>query len=208
MGYTTDFVGQFKIEPALKTEDIEFLQKFNDTRRMKRVGLDPKYGVDGEWYCGSGDAGQGHEDNIVDYNTPPSTQPGLWCQWRPTDDGAYLEWDEGEKFYEYEVWLDYLIENYLKPRGYVLNGTVQWQGESFDDRGALMVKDNVLETCGASEIEDLIETEEKKWKEIVSLKLDKVIRIFDELLTERPSQSWMPMLFAARDKVIAMKEEE
>ena len=75
----------------------------------------------------------------------PWAQPGLWCQWVPSEDGAFLAWDFGEKFYEYDAWLRYLIEHFLKPWGRTLNGEVMWQGEDPSDRGLLRVKNNVLE---------------------------------------------------------------
>jgi len=53
-------------------------------------------------------------------------------------------WDSGEKFYEYVDWIKYLIDKILKPRGYVVNGLVDWQGEEFDDRGKIIVFNNVV----------------------------------------------------------------
>ena len=50
----------------------------------------------------------------------------------------------GEKFYDYVGWIEYLIANFLKPWGYVLNGEVEWHGEDGDDRGMIVVKDNVV----------------------------------------------------------------
>lgn len=72
--------------------------------------------------------------------------PGIWCQWVPSADGCGIEWDGGEKFYEYTAWLVYVIENYIKPWGRTLNGSVEWQGEDNGDRGLLVVKDNVVST--------------------------------------------------------------
>lgn len=77
-----------------------------------------------------------------------------YCQWTPTKDRLSLEWDGGEKFYEYEKWLAYLIETFIKPAGYVLNGRVKWQGEEMDDRGILGVTDNVLVARKFSEPDD------------------------------------------------------
>lgn len=71
---------------------------------------------------------------------------GLYCQWIPTDDGKYLEWDGGEKFYDYIEWLKYLIENFLSQKGYILNGEVTWEGEESGDVGKIIVKDNVVTT--------------------------------------------------------------
>lgn len=144
MGYTTDFDGTFQLNKKLDAETHTFLNKLNETRRMKRKGLDPKYGIDGEFYVdGGGFMGQGSDDsNIVDHNSPPKTQPGLWNQWRPTDDGMGIEWDGNEKFYNYIEWLQYLIDNVLEPRGYYLNGVVKWIGEDRNDMGAIEVTKN------------------------------------------------------------------
>ena len=53
-------------------------------------------------------------------------------------------WDEGEKFYDYVEWMEYLIEKILKPRGYVVNGQVTWQGEDSDDKGMIDIRANVV----------------------------------------------------------------
>jgi len=71
-------------------------------------------------------------------------QPGLWCQWIPNDEGTTLGWDEGEKFYEYEDWLRYLIEHFLAPWHYTVNGEVEWVGEDSSDLGQLVVTNNVV----------------------------------------------------------------
>lgn len=71
-------------------------------------------------------------------------KPGFWCQWRPTQDGEGLEWDGGEKFYNYTEWLNYIVENFLKPWGLTLNGTVHWRGEEFGDNGKIEVDNNVI----------------------------------------------------------------
>lgn len=142
MGYTTDFSGTFQLNKSLSPEMHDFLVRLNETRRMHRK-LEDKYGVQGEFYVdGGGSFGQDHESNIVDYNQQPSTQPGLWCQWTPTDDSCGIEWDGGEKFYNYTEWLVYLIHKILAPNGYVLNGVVTWQGEETGDVGEIFVEDN------------------------------------------------------------------
>ena len=151
MGYTTEFTGRFDFDRPLDDSTFAFLVKFNQTRRVKRRFKDDKYGVDGEFFVlGLGDFGQAEDPSVVDYNSPPSTQPGLWCQWQPVrgEDGEpdYIEWDGGEKFYEYVEWLEYLIKSVLAPKGYVLNGEVKWQGEDMDDRGLITVKCNRVTT--------------------------------------------------------------
>lgn len=146
MGYTTDFDGRFKFDKTLDIKTYNLLKGLATTRRVAR-DVAGEFGVEGEFYVdGSGDFGQANEDNIIDSNRPPKTQPGLWLQWIPTKDGNYLEWDEVEKFYEYVAWLEYLIDKVIKPAGFVLNGEVTWQGEESDDMGKIIVKDNEVTT--------------------------------------------------------------
>src|SRR5437588_5601505 len=124
MGYTTDFFfGGFKLDKPLKAEHAAYLVAFSHTRRMKRDTVetaklpDPKreavllpIGTDGEFFVGSEENfGQNETPSIIDYNDPPATQPNLWCQWVPNDDGTAIVWDGSEKFYDYVPWLEYLV---------------------------------------------------------------------------------------------------
>ena len=147
MGYSTDFSGQFNLDKRLDDETFEYLNKFANTRRMAR-SFDQNgnaYGVEGEFYVdGKGSMGQDTDETVIDCNRPPSTQPGLWCQWVPTKDHMGIEWDGGEKFYHYSDWIQYIITNFLAPKGYILNGQVHFQGEDSDDFGIMRVRDNVL----------------------------------------------------------------
>ena len=143
MGYTTDFKGGFEINKPLSEELKNYLTKFSETRRMKRK-LDDKFGVEGEFYVdGGGFVGQDRESNIIDYNSPPKTQAGLWCQWIPNEDGTEIVWDGGEKFYKYVEWLEYIIKNFLEPEGYVLNGDVLFWNCGIN--GVIVVRDNKVE---------------------------------------------------------------
>lgn len=147
MGYTTDFNGMIEIVPPLNDAEAEFLQKFAETRRMKRTK--GPYFVDG-----TGDFGQGSDPDIINHNEPPEGQPGLWCQWVPTHDNTGLEWDGNEKFYDSVEWMRYLIDHFLKPgciaakelpflqANHVCNGTIYAQGEESDDMWLLQVDDN------------------------------------------------------------------
>lgn len=143
MGYTTDFYGAVEVTPPMKPELVEFLTKFAQTRRMHR-----KKGPD--YVDGTGFMGQGADDDVIDHNRPPPGQPGLWCQWVPTDDGQFIGWDGGEKFYESAAWMKYIIDRYIAPAGHVCNGTIDAQGEDPDDRWALEVKDNKVFVSQAS----------------------------------------------------------
>lgn len=160
MGYHTEFNGEFNLDKPLTIAHANYLRKFSETRRMKRnpvvlmgfpdevrekVGLG--LGIDGEFFVGGmGFAGQDHDESVVDHNTPPKGQPGLWCQWVPTDDGEAIVWDGGEKFYDYVLWIKYIIRNFIQPWGYTLNGEVEWAGEDREDMGKIIITNNEVKT--------------------------------------------------------------
>ena len=125
MGYSTDFYGQFTLNTPLDQETYDLLLGLSQTRRLARKT--DQYGVEGEFYIGGNfNSPTGDPPDALpllhDQNTPPKTQPGLWCQWVPTEDRLNIERDEGEKFYNYVEWITYLIKAILAPRGYLLNG--------------------------------------------------------------------------------------
>ena len=137
---------------------------------LLRLAVGLPVGDEGAFYVGSdSDHGQAPDASVIDQNQAPglpsygnpldfdawsrqkeaaiadNAQPGLWCQWVPGEDGATLEWDQGEKFSEYVAWIRYLIRNMLKPWGYSLNGEVSWLGEDADDRGVIYCCNNEVE---------------------------------------------------------------
>ena len=146
MGYSTDFEGKFKLNKKLDEDTYNFLSKLCTTRCMKR-NLGPEFGIEGEFFVdGIGFMGQDRDSSVIDANRPPVTQPSLWCRWQPADDGESIEWDGGEKFYCYVEWLQYILKKVLKPKGYILNGEVSWQGEDRSDCGLIIVRDNEIST--------------------------------------------------------------
>lgn len=159
MGYHTDFAGSFELDQPLTAAQVAYLQAFNRTRRMQRdtvvaatfpdpvrkaVGL--PIGVAGGYYVGNTkNCGQEEDASIKNYNDPPPGQPGLWCQWVPTDDGHSIVWDEGEKFYDYVEWLQYIVDHFLKSWGRSITGEMRWEGEETGDLGTIYVKENKIE---------------------------------------------------------------
>lgn len=154
--YTTSFKGRFDLGVVLRPNHREYLKQFSRTLRLKRdaaecaklpdwprcfVNLPP--GIDGEFYV------SGQSLSVIDFNTPPSTQPSLRCHWAPTVDGTGLIWDGEDQFKGYIQWLEYLIENFFDPWGYALQGQVAWAGKSLDDMGTLIAKGNkvTVTTC-------------------------------------------------------------
>lgn len=160
MGYHTEFYGELTFNKPVSKEFAEYINKFSNVRHMKRdvnkiKELYPNWkdlcyngnlGENGEYFIGGkGFMGQDKDESVLEINYPPKSQPGLWCQWVidfDKDGNAILGWDGGEKFYEYEEWLDYLIVNFFEPEGYVLNGAIEFQGEDSDDIGQIVVEDN------------------------------------------------------------------
>jgi hypothetical protein len=135
-----------------------------------RIAAGLPIGYEGAYFVGgTGVAGQDHDDSVIDGNEPPGSipyrltddqsgvnanatahklglaQPGLWCQWTPSDDGGSIAWDDGEKFYNYIEWIEYLLAHFLVPWGYSLTGEVHWEGEDSDDRGVIRITDNTVE---------------------------------------------------------------
>lgn len=86
--------------------------------------------------------------------------PGIWCQWiLEENDGEFtLEWDGGEKFYEYTEWLRYLIEHFFEPNGIKLDGLIYWDGEESDDTGRIIVKDSVVKECSGEDYSHIIDS--------------------------------------------------
>ena len=160
MGYTTEFIGSFTVQPVLRPEHAEYLRKFAGTRRMKRdpgkantlpdpvrVHAGLPIGAEGGYFVGgTGYFGQGEDVSIQDFNEPPTGQPYLWCKWAPSQNGSAIEWDGSEKFSNYIEWLKYILSHFLIPWGYDLDGTVHWAGEDDDDKGTIYVRSNTVTT--------------------------------------------------------------
>lgn len=154
MGYTTEFTGRFTLDRELDEQTFLFLEKLAETRRMKRdphileqmgYGDAANFGVDGEFFVdGKGFAGQDNDDSVIESNEAPATQPGLWCKWIPLEDRKNIAWNGYEKFYDATEWIIYIIERILKPKGYVVNGAVNAEGEDSDDLWHIRVIDNVV----------------------------------------------------------------
>ena len=152
MGYTTDFSGIFRVsrngQEGLDEETQRLINEISETRRVKRdltkLGMTQEqadtYGVEGEFYTCEED--DDNDISVLGHNTPPSTQPGLWCSWIYDVGQGGIVWDQSEKFYNYIEWIEYLIEHILAPRGYIVNGDMFWRGEDIDDNGVILIKNN------------------------------------------------------------------
>lgn len=139
MGYRTDFIGYIEIEPPLNTAEHQYLSAFSRSRRCTRTG--GPYAVPGNPYAED-------EAAYVDVNLPPEGQPGLWCDWMPTGEGAALHVEGREKFYQPVEWLTYLIEHFLKPGAHASRSNEPWFADfNFDHRLDGMVVACRNDTC-------------------------------------------------------------
>jgi hypothetical protein len=126
MGYTTEFSGSIAVEPVLTEDHAAELLAFSEER---------------------------HEG---------AKFPGYWCNWEPIEQfrfdgtahrkeyGAAIAWNNAEKFYSSAEWMKYIIDKFLAPKGYVLNGVIEAQGEDPEDRWRLLVEDNTVLTQQAT----------------------------------------------------------
>ncbi len=153
MGYTTEFSGNIMINLPLNEREIDYLNKFSQSRRMLRKKGD--YYVDDPQVNGS-------EPDIIDNNKSTAEQPGLWCQW-VVNEGKFIEWDGEEKFYKAEQWMWYILQHFIGKdpiakrrhpkkfaflQGHDCNGTIKAQGEDHSDTWMLIVKNNFIYISG------------------------------------------------------------
>ena len=172
MGYDTTFSGSFYFNKEVSPQLKEYINRFSATRRMARDN-DKIKAIYPNWreLCFFGELGNkgeyfapisrcyGQENDGTCIND--SVHPGYWCQW-VIDDNNELVWDEGEKFYNYVDWLEYLIKHFFAPNGYVLNGEVEFQGEEYDDFGTITVTDNAVEITYGERIMSLGDIDDYK----------------------------------------------
>lgn len=163
MGFTTKFVGEFILDRELDNETFRLLQNLAKTRRVSRdtsvlvrkeniseQDVLEKYGTEGEFYFSDK---SGHilekgiykrvkDETVLNRNLPPSSQPGLWCGWVPSEDRKKIVWNGLVKFYESVEWIEYIINRILSPKGYDINGEMKCFGEEPADVWEIHIKDN------------------------------------------------------------------
>lgn len=108
-------LGRIEIRPVLSVSEHEYLLAFAESRRWRRP--DGPYAVPGnpaaECLSVRPEAGQ--------WATPAAGQPGLYCPWRPADDGGALVPHTDEDGVtpvsadEAAAWLCYLLDHFLGP---------------------------------------------------------------------------------------------
>jgi hypothetical protein len=158
MSYVTHLRGTLTLDRPLAPEHRIYLERFAQTRHVRRdveqlravpdpireaVGL--PIGPEGAYFIGEGTR-QLDDSTVLDNNQAPEGQfNSLWCGWAPTADGTAIE-NRNTPAHDYLGWLFYIIDHFLKPWGYVLNGQVRYEGEAVSDFGFIVVDHNAVYT--------------------------------------------------------------
>lgn len=187
MGYTTRFAGEIHFDHPVSAELKKYINSFAKTRHVRcdtsmiqrlfpewqKYSWKGQLGFEGEYFIGprieinrpvidSEETFYRWKDEInkangiIDDNVPPRGVPGLWCNWIIDENGS-LCWSRGEKFYNYEEWLVYLIDRFFAPKGYLLDGKLLYSGEREDDMGYIFVRNNVVRKVNAWDFADFNE---------------------------------------------------
>lgn len=150
------FKGKLCTDKPVNKELYEYINKFAKTTHVRR---DPEIlKQDPNWkecaFCGLGeptfgtkDAAffAGYNDTSIQYYIACETAPSKHCNWYMTDLSS-LEWNGASDNKNYFAWLDFLIQNFFKPCGYILNGSIHFSNnEDSADFGCIVCKDNVLQ---------------------------------------------------------------
>ena len=117
MGYNIEFDGEFELDRELTMKDYRWLTRLNEERHDDIDG-DLKY-------------------NGLSWDEQPST----YCSWCPTEDGDVITHDGSEKSSGNIFWIRHIV-SYLKEKGYVVNGEVEWEGDEAGDVGKIVVENN------------------------------------------------------------------
>lgn len=158
-GYYTRFGGEFAIYPFPDKATTKLINKlvgnrriaYDTTRLAKLAGISEgeciaKWGVEGEFFFPKKAHLLGKvwwKDAILDSKRHPIRQPDMINFWRIDEDNGSLKVMMDEcSFYHYDLWLVYIRDIILKPRGYTLVGSVSWGGDDAYDIGVITINND------------------------------------------------------------------
>lgn len=163
MGYTTKFEGEFTVVSQKTNEPAEFL--------ISNI----QNSIDNHYMS----------DNWRSEKTR-GNEPATYCQWilKRKNNTYTIGWDEGEKFYEYKEWLQYILDTHLIPFGLSLSGNVRYQGEELGDSGILTIKnDKVVRMT----IDDALKDKPQSASSIDTKELEIINQEFGDLINKMVS---------------------
>lgn len=140
MGYTTEFQSAIVVRPQLPNE---FVSRWNEAKQGtpgKAYVASSRWDEDGQWVLDEPDMLPG----VVH-----AAKPQAWCRWElaqwtmieTLEPVTLISWDGWEKFYDYEEWLQVLVDVIEREHGaHEYDGAMDWSGEDPDDAGRLFVE--------------------------------------------------------------------
>lgn len=150
MGITTYFDGAFTLEPALTRDQVRTIKQVskhrhsNDSHPFEPVDLVaqvpyemPARGVKLAPVTRERATSGAEYDGDMEGSERAWPFPSIWCDWEVSEDGTRLRWNEGEKFYNYEGWLRFLIAQFLVPWEVTISGRVEFCREDDEVSGSL-----------------------------------------------------------------------
>jgi len=136
MGYSVYYRGEIEIAPPLTEEDAEIVLDFSNHRRTAKTA--PIFAA----------VAASAEPNL----------PGHSGLFELSEERDVIVPDEFESRHGLRLWVVLLIEHFLAPLGYILDGEVSWTADEADDRGTIFVKNNTVE-C----VDDLFVNQGPSW---------------------------------------------
>lgn len=91
-------------------------------------------------------------------SSPEPDLPGYGGLLDVSGDGSRIVPEEDESRHGVRLWLRLMIEHFLGPLGYVLEGEIEWTADDLDDRGCIFVRGNRVEA-----MDDLIVNPGPSW---------------------------------------------
>lgn len=131
MGYTTEFKGSFQLKKFDKKSKKFHLAPATPALVEAFEQLAKRHSQPGKWRAGS----------VVVMGRNYGQAPSLYCQWTLSRNLAAVEWDGGEKFYEWKEWLRVVLQ-VCAAHGFIFEGKVKYRGEDFEDAGIFEVARN------------------------------------------------------------------
>ena len=174
MGYSVYYSGEIEIAPPLTEEHAEIVLAFSKHQRTEKTA--PIFAA-------------------VAASAEPDL-PGYSGLFELSEERDLILPDEFESSHGLRLWLLLLIEHFLAPLGYVLNGEVSWTADEADDRGTIFVKDNAVE-C----VDDLFVNRGPSWLPAHYCD-DRLKTMIQELIDSADSTGCSPDLTVVSSKAV------
>ena len=161
MCFSITFFGEFTLNKPLTPAQTTYLRKFADTPRLARKvdivstikdplreAVNLPLGEEGEYFTGENryEPYENQKPTLLhspyEKSTQPKTQPSQYCCWGPNENGTAITWTMHDDSKTYDNWLEYIIQHFLTPWGYTLNGQIETNTGIV--QGLITIKDNVV----------------------------------------------------------------